>query len=164
MTHKQLIPKGGNDKIYTPEYLAKAIIEHFKPTGLILEPCAGTGNFLKYLPKDTLWCEIDKGKDFFDFNQQVDYIITNPPYSLMRKFLQHSMKVSDNVIFLTSINHLWLKARIRDIEEAGFGIKEICLCDTPKEFPQSGFQFGIFHLEKNYKGNILFTKLKIKEE
>jgi len=154
---KQLIPKGGNDKVMTPEYLVKEIIKHFKPKGKILEPCKGSGNFLKHLPKDTRWCEIDENKDFFEFNDKVDYIITNPPYSLMRKFLQHSMKISDNVVFLTSINHLWLKARIRDIKETNFGIKEIWLCDTPKEFPQSGFQFGVFHLQKNYKGNINFS-------
>ena len=89
----------------------------------------------------------------------MDWIITNPPYSKMRRFIQHSMEVSDNVVFLTTINHLWLKARIRDIGEKGFGIKEILLFNTPKEFPQTGFQMGCFYLQKNYTGDIKLTKL-----
>ena len=148
------------DCVQTPITLAKQLVEHFKPVGKILEPCKGEGNFLGVLPKDTLWCEILEGKDFFDFNEKVDWIITNPPYSKMRKFIQKSMDVADNIVFLTTINHLWLKARLRDIEEKGFGIKEIMLFDTPKTFPQSGFQIGCFYLKKDYVGNITLTKLK----
>ena len=53
-----------NDVYYTPDDLAKLIVEHFKPSGKILEPCAGNGVFLKYL-NESDWCEIDKGKNFF---------------------------------------------------------------------------------------------------
>ncbi len=41
----QLIPKGGNDCVQTPKKLAKDIVKHFNPTGNILEPCKGDGNF-----------------------------------------------------------------------------------------------------------------------
>jgi hypothetical protein len=67
------------------------------------------------------------------------------------------MQVADNVVFLTTINHLWLKARLRDLKERKFGIKEIIIIETPKTFPQSGFQMGIFHLQRNYVGAITFT-------
>jgi hypothetical protein len=70
------------------------------------------------------------------------------------------MEVADNIVFLTTINHLWLKARLRDVWERGFGIKEILLFDTPKNFPQSGFQIGCFYLKKDYVGDIKLTKLK----
>ena len=102
-----------NDVVMTPEYITKQLVEHFRPEGIILEPCKGEGAFMKYLPEDTKWCEITEGKDFFQFNEKVDWIITNPPYSKMRKFIQHSMEVSDNIVFLTTINHLWLKARLK---------------------------------------------------
>jgi hypothetical protein len=148
-----------NDCITTPEYLAKALIEHFKPSGKILEPCKGTGNFLKYLPEGTLWCEISEGRDFYEFNEKVDWIITNPPWSKIRKFLQHSLKIANNVCFLFTINHLWTKARLRDIKEADFGIKEICLFDTPDNFPPLGFQIGMVHLQRGYSGDIKLTEL-----
>ena len=165
----KLIPSNSKreDCVQTPKEYAETIVKHFKPTGYVLEPCKGEGIFLEAIKGygqniHTLdWCEILEGKDFFDYNNKVDWIITNPPYSKMRKFMQKSMDISDNIVFLTSINHLWLKARLRDVFEKGFGIKEIIIFDTPKSFPQSGFQFGCFYLCKNYKGDIKFKILNI---
>lgn len=147
-----------NDDVMTPVLLCDKIINHFKPTGKFLEPCAGSGNFLstKYLENYCIvdYCEIKKGRDFFDYKEKVNWIITNPPWSQIRKFLQHGMKIANNIVFLMTINHLWTKARLRDIKENKFGIKEILMIDTPKEFPQMGFQVGAIHLQKNYKGDI----------
>lgn len=144
----------GNDVVMTPEYLAQALVKHFNPSGKILEPCSGTGNFLKYLPKDSLWCEISKGKDFFTFNEKVDWIFTNPPWSKMRLFLNHSMTLADDICFLITLNHLCTSARIRDIKNAGFGIKEFALIDLPKEFPHVGFQLAMVHIKRGYTGPI----------
>ena len=167
---RKLIPTNTKreDCVMTPQDLASTLVKHFNPTGKVLEPCKGTGNFIKAIEGygqnvSILWCEITEGKDFFDFKDKVNWIITNPPYSKMRKFIQHSMEVSDNIVFLTTINHLWLKARIRDIQKAGFGIKEIMIFDTPKTFPQSGFQIGAFYLKRDYIGDIKFTQLNTKE-
>ena len=165
----KLIPSNSkrDDCVQTPLNYVKVITEHFKPQGKILEPCRGDGvwyDFLKgYIQKGhTLdWCEIHEGEDFMDYDGKVDWIITNPPYSKMRNFMQKAMEVSNNIVFLTSINHLWLKARLRDVFERGFGIKEIVIFNTPKNFPQSGFQFGCFYLCKNYSGDIKFKILDI---
>jgi hypothetical protein len=165
---KSLIPntKVKNDVFYTPEPYCSLIVNHFKPKGKVLEPCCGSGNFLKYLPANTDWCEITKGRDFFDYNKKVDWIITNPPFSLFRKFLQHSMELSTSIVFFAVLNHFWLKARLRDITENGFGIKDIMLTDTPFTFPQSGFQVGCVKLEKGYKDKIEFLDFRnmVKEE
>jgi len=152
-----------NDCVQTPIKVAEMLVKHFNPKGKILEPCKGKGNFLKVLPKGTKWCEILEDKDFFKFEGRVDWVITNPPFSQMRKFIQKAIEISDNVVFLSSINHLWLKARLRDIFTAKFGIKEIVIFETPKTFPQSGFQIGAFYLKKNYIGDIKFQKLKYKQ-
>jgi len=153
----KLIPNGckRNDIIYTPEYLTEQIVEYFKPTGKMLEPCKGEGSFLKYMPNAD-WCEIQEGVDFFDYNRKVDWIITNPPYSILRKFLQKSMEVSNNVVFLIPWNHICLTARLRDIREAGFGIKEVILTPYPDNFPKMGFAMSVVHLQKGYSGNIKF--------
>lgn len=166
----RLIPTNTNrnDLFQTPLNYAEKIVKHFNPKGKILEPCKGDGNFLKALKLygdniDSIeWCEILEQKDFMNYSGKVDWIITNPPYSKMRKFMQKSMEVSNNIVFLTTINHLWLKARLRDIFENGFGIKEIVIFDTPKSFPQSGFQIGCFYLCKGYDGDIKFDILEIK--
>ena len=50
------------DIVMTPEYLAKDIIRHFNPTGIILDPSRGTGAFYDNFPNDTKdWCEFGEG-------------------------------------------------------------------------------------------------------
>ena len=147
-----------NDNVMTPIRLAEKLVNYFAPKGKGLEPCCGSGNILRFL-KNADWCEIEKGRDFFDCTSKVDYIFTNPPFSKFRKFLIHALKLADDIYFLITINHLWTKARLREIKNNGFGIKEILIFDTPKEFPQTGFQLGMVHLKKNYKGNIKFSEL-----
>lgn len=148
-----------NDIVMTPIALAERLVKHFQPKGKGLEPCRGTGNIYRFLDGAD-WCEITEGKDFFNYNKKVDYIFTNPPWSKIRPFLQRSMELADDIYFLFTINHLWTKARLRDIQKEGFGIVEICLFDTPKEFPQSGFQCGMVHIRRDYKNNaIRLTRL-----
>ena len=153
-----LNPKGGNDIVMTPEPLAKMIVEHFNPKGKLLEPCCGNGAFLKYM-KGADWCEITKNKDFFDYNQTADWLITNPPFSKIRKFLQHCYKLEiKNIVFLCPTNHiLGLKARLNDMRNEQYGIKEIIMIDTPKEFPQSGFQWSVNHIQKEWYGDIILN-------
>ena len=147
-----------NDVVMTPLHLAKRIVDHFKPSGRILEPCRGAGHFTRYMPEAD-WCEINEGRDFFDWKKPADWIITNPPWSQIRPFLQHSMELANDIVFLMTVNHVWTKARIRDIYSSGFAIKEICLVEMPPEFPQSGFQLGAIHVSKGWKGDMKYSDI-----
>lgn len=146
-----------NDNIQTPPALARLLVRHFRPRGMILEPCCGDGRIMRCLPVGAHWCEIQRGRDFFAWSEPVDWIITNPPWSQIRPFLQHALSLADHVVFLLTINHLWTKARLRDIHAAGFGIREILLVDMPASFPQSGFQLGAVHLQRGWRGSIRLT-------
>ena len=82
-----------NDIIYTPISLAKILINmaDIQPNDKVLDPSRGTGIFFNNLSdckKD--WCEITDGKDFFNYNEKVDIIIGNPPFSQWKKWLSHS--------------------------------------------------------------------------
>ena len=91
-----------------------------------------------------------KAEIFFDYHNKVDYIVGNFPYSIFRKFLIHSMEISKNIVSLCPINHvLGLKARMRDIKEHDFRIREIMMVDTPKEWPSSGFQYAAILLNRS---------------
>lgn len=95
------------DVVYTPDWCAADMVRHFKPTGRVLEPCRGGGAFMRYLPPDTFWCEIANGRDFFAWSDPVDWIMTNPPYSLMREFLRHSITVAQNIVFLVPAKNMF---------------------------------------------------------
>lgn len=149
-----------NDEVQTPVSLAETCCQWLRPHvgGSILEPCRGAGNFLKAYEKldqsritEIHSCEINDGEDFMDWKQKVDWIITNPPWSKMRDFLRHGYEVSDNVVYLVTVNHLWTKARVRDAREAGFGIRGQLLVPMPPEFPSSGFQLGFIWLQRGFK-------------
>ena len=165
-----LIPIGGNDCVNTPDLLASAIVKHFAPQihGRVLEPCEGGGAFTRAFAihkiKNVTALEILNGSDFFKFQEKVKWIITNPPWSLTRQFAKHAYEVSDNVVFLITVNHvLGLRARLRDMENAGFAIKEVVLCDTPdKPWPQSGFQLGAVHFQRGHVGTIKWGRLNAK--
>lgn len=147
--------KPEQDIVYTPRDLALDIITHYQPSGVLLDPSSGDGAFFDQFPgDDNHWCEISKDVDFFDFTDKCDWIITNPPWSMMRKFLQHGMEVADNIVYLTSMNHYMTKARLRDMKQAGFGLKEFYCFDTPKSFPQSGFQLAAVHTQRGWNGDI----------
>lgn len=145
-----------NDIVFTPDNIAKKIVLMFAPTGKILEPCKGKGAFLKYSPKDALWCEIKEGKDFFGFNEKVDWIITNPPYSIFNDFLAHSFEIADNVVFLTPIAKV-LKSwgTIMMIKKYG-GIKKIWFVPASRCGFPFGFPCGAFHFKRDYKGVVEF--------
>ena len=151
-----------NDVIQTPRDLAAQLVAHFRPTGRCLEPCRGEGAFFDLLPAGTEWSEILEGRDFLQRPagpDRFDWIITNPPWSQIRAFLAHAMTLADNVVFLMTINHVWTKARVRDIEEAGFALKEIVLVDMPKSFPQSGFQLGAVHVARGWTGDVKISRV-----
>jgi hypothetical protein len=150
-----------NDVVQTPVDLAKRLVAHFRPQGRVLEPCKGDGNIFRFLPKDADWCEITAGRDFFAWHERVDWILTNPPWSQIRPFLAHAMSVADNVVFLLTVNHIWTKARIRDIQSASFGLKEIALVEMPPSFPQSGFQLGAVHIARGWAGPITLSDISV---
>lgn len=148
-----------NDVVMTPKSTAKYIVNHFNPTGLVLEPCRGTGAFYDQFPAEKAWCEISDGKDFFEWDTEVDWIITNPPFSIFDRFLEHAFSVSKNVVFFCPLNKVFKSMKIdRAIQNYG-GIKEVIHMGGGGRhgFP-FGFPVGCIHYEKGYDGPINYTR------
>ena len=142
------ISKIKNDKYYTSSELAKYIVNKTKEIigeeniNEYLEPSAGYGVFLDYLPKGTLAYDIepkdDKGRivkqDFLELD--LDYkkgrcIIGNPPYGTKNKlylqFYKKSIKLADYISFILPISQLNNNYEMYDfdlIHSEDLGIKE----------------------------------------
>ncbi len=146
-----------NDKIYTPEKVAKEMISFYNLSGKVLDPFKGGGVFYNNLPDnvDSYWCEIDEEVDFFEFEERVDWIISNPPYSIFDEVLEHSFKISENVVYLVPLSKVVSSlGRIKKI--LGYGnVKSIKIIGASK----CGFPFGFpacsIHIQRNYLGETM---------
>lgn len=140
------------DIVYTPSAIALAIIKHLNPDGLCLDPCKGDGAFYNHMPGAD-YCELQEGKDFFEYNKKVDWIIGNPPYSIFLDFLKHSFELSENVSFLVPTNKVFQRQIIMDMINTYGGIKSIIIYGSGSliGFP-FGFSVGNFHFKKDYRG------------
>jgi len=157
--HKE--SKDYSDVVMTPVDLAWRIVDHFSPSGRVLEPASGgaEGGFISH-PAFTDWCEVRLGKDFYDWEEHVDWIITNPPYSLLSQFLEACLTVADNVVLapIHFTHCVSSKKRMKMIRDLGFSIKEVVLLDTPaKPWPQTGFQYVCIHFQRGYQGDVKWT-------
>jgi hypothetical protein len=127
------------DVVYTPDFMAQEIVELFKPSGVVLEPCAGDGAFLKYLP-GAEWCEIEKG---------------NPPYSIFNIWLRHSFTLADDIVYLIPLNKIFNDfGMLKDIYSYG-GIVTVFAVGRGEKvnFPM-GYAVGAVHFRRSYIGGL----------
>ena len=125
--------KNANDIIYTPKPVALTLIEmcDLKEGDKVLDPCYGGGVFYQNLPDyvSKEWCEIEKGKDFFEYNERVDCIIGNPPFSIWKKWLEHTIKLTDKFAYVMNSNNL-THMRLEMLKQKNYGITKLHLCSV----------------------------------
>lgn len=141
------------DIVYTPVSVSKRICEHLDLSGKCLDPCKGDGAFLRFMPDGSEYCEIREGKDFFDYNGKVDWVVGNPPYSIFFDFLQKAFEIAENVSFLVPTNKIFQRQVVMDAINKYGGIKSMMIFGSGQliDFP-FGFSVGNFHFKKGYKG------------
>lgn len=166
---RKLTSYNGEDEIYTPDELATAIIKELKPDGIVLEPCMGEGAFTKAIINFGLnyeWCEINKGVDFFDKETtNAKWMITNPPFSKVFKFIKKGVELDiENIALLVTINTIWMNGKLNHLKENGYQLTKIYLTESPYfrrigNWRQSGFSLGVLLIQKTnddkpIKGNL----------
>jgi hypothetical protein len=123
--HELRYKHGPNDEFYTPVALAKQCIAmcplDFGST--VLDSAMGGGNFFDNFPRCTLNYNTRK---FEKWTMPVDWIITNPPYSLLGKWwLQHTYTIAQKGFgYLIGQSNLTTK-RLADANAAGFGLTKL---------------------------------------
>lgn len=110
-----------NDDFYaTQSKTVKSLLDNFTLNGSILEPACGMGHISKVLQEyypdqeiistDLVYRGFGEGDiDFIthDYGRKFDNIITNPPFSLSKEFLEKSLEIAnDKVILLLKIQFL----------------------------------------------------------
>lgn len=128
------MPKIDKDKYYTEETLAQYCVDKtFEILGTdwdrIIEPSAGAGAYLKYLPKNTLAYDIApeaEGIETADYREvklpylERSLVIGNPPFGRANKlsvqFIKASMLHSDYVSFIQPISQLNQNRTMKDTE------------------------------------------------
>lgn len=151
------------DVVLTPDAVARNVVERFAPTGRVLDPCKGEGAFLRHMP-GAEWCEVREAKDFFLWNEKVDWIVSNPPYSIFSEFLRHSFKVAREIVYLIPINKPFNSDKMmREIWDWG-GIKSIYVVGPGASlgFP-IGFCIGAVHFSKAYSGPMTVDFMELKQ-
>ena len=134
------------------------MVDFFKPSGRILDPCKGDGIFLKYLPPETEWCEIEKGVDFFKWHSHVDWVFGNPPYSIFTKWMMHSMKIAKNICYLLPANKPFNSYKILESLHRWGGIKHMRVYGKSRIFNiDIGFPIAAIHFQRGYTGPMYTT-------
>jgi len=120
--------KDAKDVFITPEELAIKHINmiEYKESDIWYDPFKNTGNYYNNFPNDNkVWTEILEGKDFFKYNEEVDIICSNPPYSIINPVLEKCISLKPRVIsLLLGMLNLTPK-RIEDMNNAGYGLYKL---------------------------------------
>ena len=145
----------------TPEELCKKLIQKIplEDGDKVLEPFKGEGNFYNHLPdfvkKD--WCEIEEGRDFQEYAEEFDWVISNPPFrleigtkrenSFLKIIKYYTQRAKKGIAFLGNdycFSTLTPK-RLKEFNASGWFIHNIIVC-SPKKW-RGRYFFIIFKKE-----------------
>lgn len=145
-SHKIKQRENPNDVFITPLKLAKYNIDmiEYKDDDIWYDPFKNDGSYYNQFPQDPQvpnenkkWSEILENKDFFNFDEKVDIICSNPPYSMIDKVLEKSVSLKPRIIsYLIGVNNLTAK-RMEYMENNGFYITKIHMCKVFKWYGMS---------------------------
>jgi len=155
------------DIVYTPDEVAQDCIKYTLPflndEDILLEPFTGKDAFYNNFPKQNKkeWCEIERGRDYLDSVIECDWVITNPPYSIINDILPKLFECKKGFCLL--VNNLTITPpRLQKINEAGFYISLIYFFQVNGWF---GRQFYYIFEKREDKKNLLemvFKRLQYK--
>lgn len=158
ISHKIKKRNTANDIFITPLELAKKAISmiEYKATDIWYDPFKNTGNYYNQYPNDhKLYSEILEGKDFFEFEENIDIICSNCPYSIMDNVIKKSIDLKPRVInYLIGVGNLTAR-RLEMFENAGYGLTKLHMC---KVFKWYGMSF-IVQFEKDKESIMTFDRI-----
>ena len=128
---------------YTPREVAQELLRDisFVSSDKTLEPCKGRENrFYDLIPGEKDWCEIEEGRDFFQYTGSPTKVITNPPFHDQNKknicvsIIEHCLKVATDEVWLLLNNQIFnslTPCRLHKYLKAGWKMVFIRLLNIP---------------------------------
>lgn len=141
-----------NDEYFfhqTPKELAEKLIKEIDLDhgDIILEPFKGEGAFYDSLPDFVIkeYCEIEEGKDYKDFKEKIDWVISNPPFKLENHegirenafytILKHYAPIVNKGIAFLGNDYCFstlTPKRLKELNILGLYIHKIVVCSIKK--------------------------------
>ncbi len=143
IAHKIKHRENPNDEFYTPIELAEKLVKLVPITknDIICDNALGKGVFLEAFKKTD--AAIKQGysleNNFFKQTKKQSWFITNPPYSKIDEWLEHSCKYATKGFAYLFGFHNLTPRRIELCENYGFVITKIHLCKVFEWFGISAF-------------------------
>ena len=158
----------------TPKNIAEEIIQYISLQipiqDSILEPFLGQGNIYKeILNKNKFFCDTKNGINFFDWEQKVDWAVSNPPFQILQNgepinafvlIINRLMTICNKGFFLLINHKLWSSLTVKRLNDWN---KEKWVISRIKIFEIKQW-YGRYYLIKFEKGVESLLDFNIKQE
>jgi hypothetical protein len=150
-----------NDAYLTPMWVIHALLEVERFPGLTWEPAEGDGRIVQAFRRvgcDVIGSDLTTGTDFLKVTQEVDNIVTNPPWGLKTEFIQHGKQCAHRKLaLLMPLFALSGVARRALFQDAAFPLRTVHVFVRRLNFHPDGkgsslFNAGWFVWERGYQG------------
>ena len=83
-----------SDEVYTPSNALAPLLPYLNKDSVIYEATSGvSSHLLNHLKDAGLNAKGSFGRDFFDYDNRYDIVVTNPPYSIKFEFIEKCFKL-----------------------------------------------------------------------
>lgn len=156
------------DVYITPQSLVRRHLSIFGgiQQQIVLDPFRGSGAYFnlfdEYFTQSIFeWCEIEAGRNFFDYKGTPDIIVSNPPYSIIEPILEKCYSLRPKIISFLLCAHNVTPHRIQRANAMGYYVMDYTLCRVDRWFGVS----VILTLSNQIESNVIgFDTIKHKME
>lgn len=139
------------DVFYTPETVAKAHIATINTNSADIwyDPFKGSGSYYNNFPTtNKLWSEIAENKDFFKFDDKVDIICSNPPYSMIDDVLVKCIELKPRIISFLFLHGAMTPKRMEFMKANNYGLISMYACKVYRWYGMA--EAYTFELNKDF--------------
>jgi hypothetical protein len=127
-----------NDEWITPQGLVEKQIALIpaEEGDCWFDPFKNSGKYYNAFPTDNkVYTELLEGKDFFEFDEDVDIVCSNPPYSMWDAVYDKTIALDPRVVSFVMAKAALTRPRMNKMEDAGYQLTHIHQFDVKAPTP-----------------------------